>query len=663
MAYTATYISTTSFSVTGDETLVFYAGRKVQGDCGVDGLKTCTVVSSSFSSVTTVVVSGDALTSNLATVKVGIGTESLPSHAASHATGQSDALAPGDIGAATSDHAHSGTYEPVDATILRQADVDTTPVDEADTAPISSSWAYSHNAKIASSAGSGHLPSTSAASDGDVATVQSDGSVAWEAATGGGLPTETIDSRSVYVAEKDLLVEGPDGFTTGTEARLYVGDQYKRLVAEYGGKMKFVSNDALSLETSEGSNVEIQRQIQIGGGSPGIGKVLTCQDANGLGAWVTPSGGSGSGLTTTAVKTATYTAAANEYVPCDTTSAAWTLTLPASPSAGDMVGVADYAGSFSTNNLTVSRNSLKINGASEDLVLDVDDTVVVLRYLDATEGWKVEYLGPSAVGTASEVVYDPATSGLTATTVQAAVDEVVAEYTPKLTANTTVNLNNTMTAAQIQALIDAQPKNLNGYLLTFQFADGTYTLSSTLTWNGFNNGTVWVLGNGSNNTLSQSKNVILDFSGGSGKFFLAGCACIVGVYYIHVKVASTVVAFHSYRSSNNTTIAFCYAEIATTTPGSRGFLYQEGGVFRCAHNYVKNGQIGVMAWLFSIGSIETCASDATFKPSIGTYVDMSLAVKSGTQFAGTTAETVVNGGQLNSANGIKIGTSTLGSYA
>ena len=41
-------------------------------------------------------------------------------------------------------HNHSGVYEPVDATILRQADVDDTPVDNVTTAPISSNWAYDH---------------------------------------------------------------------------------------------------------------------------------------------------------------------------------------------------------------------------------------------------------------------------------------------------------------------------------------------------------------------------------------------------------------------------------------------------------------------------------------------------------------------------------------
>jgi hypothetical protein len=53
-------------------------------------------------------------------------------------------LTPGDIGAATSGHNHSGVYEPVDATILRQADVDDIPVNGVTQYPISSNWAFDH---------------------------------------------------------------------------------------------------------------------------------------------------------------------------------------------------------------------------------------------------------------------------------------------------------------------------------------------------------------------------------------------------------------------------------------------------------------------------------------------------------------------------------------
>jgi len=50
----------------------------------------------------------------------------------------------------------------------------------------------------------------------------------------------------------------------------------------------------------------------------------------------------------------------------DTTSSAFTVTLPAAPSAGDIVALSDYTGTWATNNLTVGRNSSNINGSAAD---------------------------------------------------------------------------------------------------------------------------------------------------------------------------------------------------------------------------------------------------------------------------------------------------------
>ena len=44
------------------------------------------------------------------------------------------------------------------------------------------------------------------------------------------------------------------------------------------------------------------------------------------------------------------------------TSAARTLTLPASPSVGDTISIYDATGTAATNNITIARNGSKING-------------------------------------------------------------------------------------------------------------------------------------------------------------------------------------------------------------------------------------------------------------------------------------------------------------
>jgi hypothetical protein len=73
----------------------------------------------------------------------------------------------------------------------------------------------------------------------------------------------------------------------------------------------------------------------------------------------------------------------------DTTSAAFTITLPSSPSAGAVVGIADYANTFATNNVTVDRNGSNIGGVAENSILAVNGVSVTFVYVDATQGWIV----------------------------------------------------------------------------------------------------------------------------------------------------------------------------------------------------------------------------------------------------------------------------------
>jgi len=81
------------------------------------------------------------------------------------------------------------------------------------------------------------------------------------------------------------------------------------------------------------------------------------------------------------------TATVNQSYFCDTSSAAFTLTLPASPSAGDEVNIIDISGTFDTNNLTVGRNSEKIMGLSEDLTVATERAAFTLVYSGSTNGW------------------------------------------------------------------------------------------------------------------------------------------------------------------------------------------------------------------------------------------------------------------------------------
>ena len=93
------------------------------------------------------------------------------------------------------------------------------------------------------------------------------------------------------------------------------------------------------------------------------------------------------GTSWVAVKTSGFTAVAGEGYFCDTSSAAFTATLPATPTLGDEVTFVDYAGTFDTNNLTVGRNSENIQGSAADLTVSVERAGLTLVYSGATQGW------------------------------------------------------------------------------------------------------------------------------------------------------------------------------------------------------------------------------------------------------------------------------------
>jgi hypothetical protein len=124
-------------------------------------------------------------------------------------------------------------------------------------------------------------------------------------------------------------------------------------------------------------NVTADRFLKVasvsGSGATGVGQ-LSFAEVSG-------------GTSYQAVKTSGFTAVAGEGYFCNTTSAAFTATLPASPTLGDEVTFIDYAGTFDTNNLTVGRNSQPIMGSAADLTVSIERAGLTLVYVDSTQGW------------------------------------------------------------------------------------------------------------------------------------------------------------------------------------------------------------------------------------------------------------------------------------
>ena len=72
-----------------------------------------------------------------------------------------------------------------------------------------------------------------------------------------------------------------------------------------------------------------------------------------------------------------------------TSASALTLTLPASPALNDEIQIVDASGNASTYNITVARNANKINGGTNNLIIDTNGGWYTLLYTGATYGWKV----------------------------------------------------------------------------------------------------------------------------------------------------------------------------------------------------------------------------------------------------------------------------------
>jgi hypothetical protein len=91
-------------------------------------------------------------------------------------------------------------------------------------------------------------------------------------------------------------------------------------------------------------------------------------------------------------KTANYTASDKDRIEADTTSAAFTITLPASPAEGDYVqvwdgGATDVLNGWATNKITIARNSSSINGLSQDVECNTKGAALTFEYLNST--WRV----------------------------------------------------------------------------------------------------------------------------------------------------------------------------------------------------------------------------------------------------------------------------------
>lgn len=84
-------------------------------------------------------------------------------------------------------------------------------------------------------------------------------------------------------------------------------------------------------------------------------------------------------VNTVVISTNTTATTGTNYV----ATTALTLTLPASPVIGDVVGFQNS----SSGSCVIARNSQPIMSISEDMTIDVLHVALSLQYTDATRGW------------------------------------------------------------------------------------------------------------------------------------------------------------------------------------------------------------------------------------------------------------------------------------
>jgi hypothetical protein len=158
-------------------------------------------------------------------------------------------------------------------------------------------------------------------------------------------------------------------FQIGNQGDLRLGDADNSNYVALHAPTTIASNYTLTLPTATGTANQVLQ-------TDGSGNLSFATVAGGA-AWQ-------------AVVTSSLTVTAKQGYFVNTSSAAITATLPASPTLGDFISFIDYSGTFDTNNLTIARNGKPIQGVAEDLTVSVERAGLTLVFTDNTQGWLLQ---------------------------------------------------------------------------------------------------------------------------------------------------------------------------------------------------------------------------------------------------------------------------------
>jgi hypothetical protein len=91
----------------------------------------------------------------------------------------------------------------------------------------------------------------------------------------------------------------------------------------------------------------------------------------------------------TTIRTSNFTAVSGNGYFCDTTAGSFTVTLPASPSEGDIVAIKDWSSTAAINNILIGRNGQKIEGNTTDGEINIHGDAQTLVFSGTSRGWMV----------------------------------------------------------------------------------------------------------------------------------------------------------------------------------------------------------------------------------------------------------------------------------
>jgi hypothetical protein len=216
--------------------------------------------------------------------------------------------------------------------------------------------------------------------------------------------TLTVADGKTVILNSTLTVTGTDNKTLTVNKNVTLdGIDDKTLTLNSSVTLSSTNNNAVVLNLRSGGTVVYTTDSvgKLTGGGTNQIAYQTATDVTGFIAAPTTANTvltyngtslvwAGSGLTPTAIKVANgYTAAANDLVRCNTTTTAFSISLPASPLDGTILAFVDVANSFATHNLTINPNGNKIEGSTSSMVSNVNGAYLEFTYISSTTNWKM----------------------------------------------------------------------------------------------------------------------------------------------------------------------------------------------------------------------------------------------------------------------------------